>query len=184
MDLEVDREPVALEPLDEVHLPGGAVEIDRVAVEAGDQDAELPLPAGRGESRAPHVVLEVERCVRNPRLEGAREEIRVAELQVPRGLHGRVAPQLLHEPAVEVARAFGRRREGHERTDVHHRFAALAGEEASIERVEGAARRARGHSREDTRASRLRGRSCPHGRCGGGRTSRRRRRRGSGKSRS
>ena len=67
MHLEVHRDAPALEALDQMHLPRRAVEIDFVAVEARDEDAELALVARRGEGRAAHVVVEVEVLVLNPR---------------------------------------------------------------------------------------------------------------------
>jgi hypothetical protein len=141
VDLEVDRDPPALEPFDEVHLPGGTVEVEWVAVEARDENAELALVAGRRQGGAAHVVLEVEGLVLDPALQRAREKVRVAELEVPRRVDRRLAPQFVHELPLEVARPVLGRRERHERADVHHGFARLAREEGAIEGVQWVARR-------------------------------------------
>ncbi len=60
VDLHVQREAPALEPLDDMDLPRrpGQVEVDRV--QPGDQDAKLPLVTWTGQGRPPDIVIEVE----------------------------------------------------------------------------------------------------------------------------
>ena len=60
VDLHVDREAVALEPLDQVNLPEGPVQVELVAVQAGDEDAELALSARVRQGRVADVVVEVD----------------------------------------------------------------------------------------------------------------------------
>jgi hypothetical protein len=132
--LEVEREAPVSEALDEVHLPRRPVEVDGVAVQARDQDAQLALPAGARQSRAAHVVLGVEVGVLHPGLQRAGQQLREAQLEVPRVRDGGVALDLVHQLHQEVlARTLGHRRELQQRAHVHHRLARLGGEEREVQ---------------------------------------------------
>ena len=48
VDLDVGREAVARQPLDDVQLPRGPAEVERVGVQPRDEHAELALAPGLG----------------------------------------------------------------------------------------------------------------------------------------
>src|SRR6185436_17422811 len=124
----------ALEALDQVHLPRRAVEVDVVAVQPRDQDAELALVAGRRQRRPPHVVLEIDAPVLDPRLQRVAQEVRRAEPQVPRRVHRDAGADLVHQRAHVVPRRVARRRERHHARDVHHHLARLSVQEHRVAR--------------------------------------------------
>ena len=66
VDLGVDREPVALQPLDEVALPQRPVVGQLGGVQPAHQRQQLADPAGLGQRGVPHVVLEVHLVVGDP----------------------------------------------------------------------------------------------------------------------
>ena len=132
--LRVDREPPALQALDQMHFPWGPAQIERIAVQPGDQHTQLTLVARAGQSRTPHVVVEVEIPVDHPGLKRAAHQPGIAQLAVPRRVHLRVAPRLRDQLAQERRRRVRGRLERHQRGDVHHRVRPLAVQEHDVQR--------------------------------------------------
>jgi hypothetical protein len=66
MDLEEERGPPALEPLDQVHLPEGVDGIEGRREEGVDQPVQLRLAARRGHRDPAHVAVHVEGRVPRP----------------------------------------------------------------------------------------------------------------------
>jgi hypothetical protein len=64
--LDEHREAVALQPLDQRAFPGRAHQVQRRAVQAPDQLAQLALAARPGQRGMAHVVLEVDVVVLDP----------------------------------------------------------------------------------------------------------------------
>ena len=58
--LDVDGEAVVLQPFDDVAFPRRPREIQRMAVQAGDQHAQLALAAGPGQGGKTKVEVDVE----------------------------------------------------------------------------------------------------------------------------
>ena len=83
MDLEVEREAPPFEALDDVDLPRRAGEVELIAVQPRDEDAEFALIARAGERGAADVVVEVEIVVGNPAVHGAVLQTWMGELAVP-----------------------------------------------------------------------------------------------------
>ncbi len=63
--LAVDREAVTFQALDQVDLPQRPVEVELVAVQARDQDAQLALTPGMRQRRVADVIVEID-VVRSP----------------------------------------------------------------------------------------------------------------------
>ena len=131
MHLGVEREPTTLEPLDDVELPRRPGEVELMAVQPRDQNAELALVARTGQRGATHVVVEVEVLVLDPRLERVAQQERVGQLHVPRSLDRFLAR--LVEDVAQVGRSrVGRWRERHQRGHVHHRLGCLGPQEHRV----------------------------------------------------
>ncbi len=60
VDLVVDREAVPGQPLDDVHLPAGAMPLEDRRVQVGDQLVQLLVGTGRGQGEVQHVVRGVD----------------------------------------------------------------------------------------------------------------------------
>src|SRR5262249_19654577 len=131
-----ERDAPSPEPFDKVKLPRGPMEIDLVAVETRDQNPELALVARARESRAADMIVDVGRRVFDPRLQRARQEIRVAELQVPRRARLALLLQFVAERAEHVAPTSRGRRKEDERPHVHERLARLRRQKYAIQRAQ------------------------------------------------
>ena len=57
--LDVQREATTFETLDEFAFPRWPRQIQRLAVQAGDQLSKLAFTTGLGQCRQPHVVFEI-----------------------------------------------------------------------------------------------------------------------------
>ena len=134
VDLHVDRESSVLEAFDEVQFPRWPGEVDILAVQPGDQDAQLAFVAGAGECRPPNVVVDVELVVDDPRLIGPTQHPRMGQLEVPRRNHFKAAGVLEHLAQI-TGGCIGRRRERHQRCDVHHRAGGFAVQEEHVLRA-------------------------------------------------
>ena len=84
MRLAVHGEAIAFQPLDQVHLPQRAMQIELVAVQARDQDPQLALAARVRQSRVAHVVVEVDVAHLAHQRQAHGEQRRLDEFQVPR----------------------------------------------------------------------------------------------------
>ena len=84
VDLQVEREAAAFETLDDVDLPRRAGQIEVIAVQPRDQDAEFAFVAWAGQCGAPDVVVEVEVVVDDPAVQGAVLQTWMGQLAVPR----------------------------------------------------------------------------------------------------
>ena len=123
-----EREAVALEALDEPHLPQRLGAVERLRVDPRGERAQLRLRAGRRQRGVAHVVLEVEAGVVDP--------------QRTAGLDGREGELLAEardevEPRADVVREVvvgGRRSlEDHHRADVHVRDRPFLGHERRVD---------------------------------------------------
>ena len=134
VDLAVHRETVAFEPLDQVHLPERAVQVELVAVQPRDQDAELALAARVWQRRMAHVVIEIDVVDLAHDREPRTDEGRLDQLQVPgrRNRLGRAHPR---EQVLEVAgRSVVGLRELEQAAHVHRRVPRLDREPGRIHR--------------------------------------------------
>ena len=133
MHLAVEGEAVSFQPLDQVHLPQRAVQVELVAVQARDEDSQLALAARMRQRGVAHVVLEID-IVNFAHQGNARsEQGTLDQFQVP-GRRDRVrlahALQLL--PQVVGRRVIGQR-ELEQAAHVHGRVARLQREPCGIE---------------------------------------------------
>ena len=134
VDLEVEREAPPFEALDDVDLPRRAGEVELIAVQPRDEDAEFALIARAGERGAADVVVEVEIVVGNPAVHGAVLQTWMGELAVP--WRDDVLPAcLVDELAQVIGRRILRRGERQEPCDVHLRTRRLAVDEHHILRT-------------------------------------------------
>ena len=122
------REPAALEPLDEPHLPQRLGAVERLRVDPRRERAQLRLGPRHRQRGVADVVLEV--------------EARIVDPQRPAGLDGREGELLAEardevEPRADVVREVvvgGRGAvEDHHRADVHVRHRAFLGDERRVD---------------------------------------------------
>ena len=107
-----------------------------LGVQPRHENAELPLVAGSGQRRTPHVILDVEVLVCRPRVQRVVEEPGRAQLLVPRRVHHRLGADLFHPVPHEVRPGVGRHRERKQPADMHHRLGCLAVKEHRIQGVQ------------------------------------------------
>ena len=91
--LGVNREATVVEPLDQVHLPQGAVPVQRGAVQPGSELQEFADASGGGQCGAAHVVVHVDVVVEGPcdvrdRAQGGRGALAEGRCQFLAGAHG------------------------------------------------------------------------------------------------
>ena len=128
------RRPLALEPLDHVHLPQRSVGVELAAHHAGDEGVELGLAAGRRQAGPAQVVVEVEVGIVDPHRVVQSE----GHPQGPLAQRGDQVEALLNHPA--DLRVPGRRREeraGALRRVEHERHADVHRCRGRLEREEG-----------------------------------------------
>ena len=131
--LDVDREAVLLESLDQVQLPQWAVQVELVAVQPRDEDAELALATRFRQCRVAHVVVEIEVVVLPHERQPGADDGPFDQLQIP-GTRDRVlGAHALELLAQVVGRRVGRIGELEQPTDVHGRVAALENQPGRID---------------------------------------------------
>ncbi len=138
VDLAVHREAVAFQTLDQVDLPERPVEVQLVAVQPRDEDAELALSAGVWQRRVPNVVIQVHVVDLLHDGQPRADQRRLQELQVP-GRRHRLRRAHPREQVLQVAgRSVRRLGELEQAADVHRRVARLDRKPGGIDRRDAA----------------------------------------------
>jgi hypothetical protein len=133
--LDVEREALALQPLDQRAFPGRARQVQRRAVQAADQLAQLALATRPGQRGMAYVVLEVDVVVLDP----ARQRVlgkRRLQPPVPGRRKFAVMAEVVHQAAQPVARRTRRQAELQQAAHVVGRGTRFGEQPGGIERVQ------------------------------------------------
>ena len=132
VDLDVGREPVARQPLDDVQLPRGPAEVERVGVQPRHEHPELALAGRARQGGVAHVVVDVELVVDDPAVHRLAHQHAGLQPQVPRRLDRRGA-QGVDEVGEELRAGVLRQRQVQHRRDVHEGLVGLPHEEDRVQ---------------------------------------------------
>ena len=135
MHLDVDGETVVLQPFDDVAFPRRPGEIQRMAVQAGDQHTQLAFAAGPGQGGQTEVEIDVDILVVVPEMRQALESRR-AQAPVPWRIEALLGAEVRHHFLEEVRWGAFRQFEDHQTADVHRGVLRLHVEPRCVEWAE------------------------------------------------